>query len=49
MTDKSEQIYKLIDLAAAAHDGAEAMRYSQAAQNVANALCALQSVEDAKR
>ena len=40
MADKSQQIEVLIDKAAKAEKSEEALRFSQAACNVANALCA---------
>lgn len=41
MTDKAKEIETLIDKAANSQDSADAMRFSQAAVNAANALCAL--------
>ncbi len=43
MTDKSKEVETLIDKAAQAEDSSDAMRFSQAACNAANALCALAS------
>jgi len=46
MNDKSkERITELIDKAATVHDSADALRFSQAALNAANALCSLAHVE----
>jgi hypothetical protein len=41
MTDKTEKVHALIDKAAKAHDSGDALRFSQAACNAANALCAV--------
>jgi hypothetical protein len=41
MTDKTKEIEALIDKASASHDSGDALRFSQAACNAANALCAL--------
>lgn len=38
--DKTKQIEALIDKAASAHDSGDALRFSQAACNAANASCA---------
>lgn len=46
MNDKTKEIEKLIDKAAQAGDSGDAMRFSQAACNVANALCAMKVVEE---
>lgn len=40
MEDKAEEISALIDKAADAADSSDALRFSQAANNVANAICA---------
>ncbi|PJJ86875.1 hypothetical protein CLV77_1435 [Brevirhabdus pacifica] len=47
MKDQAEQIKLLIAKAAEAHSAAEALHFSQAACNAANALCALRSAEGA--
>lgn len=46
--DKQKQIEELIDKAAKANTADEAMKFSQAALNAANALCAL-GVANAQR
>ena len=43
MTDKNKEIEALIDKAAKAEDSGDALRFSQAACNAANALCAAAS------
>jgi hypothetical protein len=40
MTDKTKEIEALIDKAAKALDSGDALRFSQAACNAANAMCA---------
>lgn len=40
MSDKTDKIETLIDKAAAAEKSEDAMRFSQAACNAANAMCA---------
>jgi hypothetical protein len=42
--DPKKEILSLITKAAEAHDSADAMRFTQAAVNAANALCALKTV-----
>lgn len=46
MIDESKkyEVYKLIERAAKADKSEDAMRFSQAANNAANALCALNTV-----
>lgn len=41
MTEQKQQIEKLVERAAGAVSADDAMKYSQAAANAANALCAL--------
>jgi hypothetical protein len=41
MTDKAAEVHALIDRAAASKNSLEALQFSQAAVNAANALCAL--------
>lgn len=41
-----KEIEELIKKASFAHDSSDAMRFSQAAQNAANALCALANYEN---
>lgn len=48
MTDNTKDVATLIDKAAKANDSADAMRFSQAACNAANALCALKTANDKK-
>jgi hypothetical protein len=43
MTDNIKHIDKLLEKAAKATDSGDAMRFSQAACNAANALCALKA------
>lgn len=45
MTDKSKEVEKLIDKAANSETSENALRFSQAACNVANALCALKAAK----
>lgn len=45
MSESIKHIEELIQKAAAAKDSGDAMRFSQAAVNAANALCALKSVK----
>jgi hypothetical protein len=45
MTDKSNEITALIDRAAKAHDSCDALRFSQAACNAANAMCSLHTAQ----
>lgn len=42
---KRDEIEKLIDKAAASDDSGDAIRFSQAAANCANAVCALKDAE----
>lgn len=42
---KRKQIESLIDKAEKAHDAGDALKWSQAACNAANALCALKAAE----
>lgn len=44
MTDMNKEIESLIDKAAKASKSEDALRFSQAACNAANALCALSNV-----
>lgn len=44
--DLKEQIKKLVEKAVESGDGAEAMRFSQAANNVANTMSALFHLKD---
>jgi hypothetical protein len=48
MTDKSKEIEALIDKAAKSEDSGDALRFSQAACNAANAMCAAISAANAK-
>lgn len=41
MTDKTKEIEAMIDKAAAAEDSGDALRFSQAACNAANAMCSV--------
>ena len=43
MNDKTQQVEELIDKAAKSDNSQDAIRYSQAACNAANALCALKA------
>lgn len=43
MTDMKEHVKTLIEQAAKAKDSGDAMRFSQAAVNAANAMCAVQT------
>lgn len=43
MTDKSKEVETLIDKAASAEKSEDALRFSQAACNAANAMCAVRS------
>ncbi len=43
MTDKTKEVASLIDKAANADNSHDALRYSQAACNAANAMCAVKS------
>ena len=43
MTDKSNEVSALIDKAANAEKSEDAVRFSQAACNAANAMCALKN------
>lgn len=43
MTDKRKQVDELIEKAAKSENSADALRFSQAACNAANALCALKT------
>lgn len=45
MTDKSKEVETLIDKAAKAERSEDALRFSQAACNAANAMCAVKSSE----
>lgn len=44
MEDKTKEVAKLIDKAAAAEKSEDAIRFSQAACNAANAMCAVNVV-----
>lgn len=48
MTNKSNQVEALIDKAAGAKSALEALQYSQAACNAANAMCAVASAATIK-
>ncbi len=41
--DKRKEVEKLIDKAAEAHSAADALHFSQAAANAANAMCAIKT------
>jgi hypothetical protein len=43
MTDKSKEVEALIDKAAKALDSGDALRFSQAACNAANAMCSVKA------
>jgi hypothetical protein len=45
MTDKTKEIESLIDKAARSQDSGDALRFSQAACNAANALCSLRAAK----
>lgn len=45
MTDKSKEVAELIDKAAKADKSEDALRFSQAACNAANAMCAVKTSE----
>lgn len=45
MTELQNHAVALVALAVTSHDSADAMRLSQAANNVANTICALRSAE----
>jgi len=45
MEDKSKEVAALIDKAAKADDSADALRFSQAACNAANAMCAVKTAD----
>jgi len=45
MTDKSKEVEALIDKAASAEKSEDALRFSQAACNAANAMCAVKTAE----
>lgn len=45
MSDAKKQVEELISKAANTHDAGDAMKFSQAALNAANALCSLAVVE----
>ena len=45
MTDKTKEIESLIDKAARSQDSGDALRFSQAACNAANALCSLKTAK----
>ena len=45
MNDKRKEIEQLIDRAAKSHDSQDAMRFSQAACNAANAMCTVINTE----
>ena len=49
MNNKTKQIEDLIDKAADAHDSGDALRFSQAACNAANAACAAIEAEKNRR
>jgi hypothetical protein len=48
MIDCSNEIKKLVEKAAEAHDSSDAMRFTQAACNAANAMCALKTALENK-
>jgi hypothetical protein len=48
MTDKKKEVEQLIDKAAKAEKSEDALRFSQAACNAANALCALNTASTIK-
>jgi hypothetical protein len=48
MTDKSKEVETLIDKAAKAEKSEDAIRFSQAACNAANAMCAVASAATIK-
>ena len=48
MTDKKKEVEQLIDKAANAEKSEDALRFSQAACNAANALCALNTAQTIK-
>jgi hypothetical protein len=48
MSDKTKQVEELIDKAAKADKSEDALRFSQAACNAANAMCAVKSSETIK-
>lgn len=48
MSDKTKEIEALIDKAAAANKSEDAMRFSQAACNSANAMCAAKAATQNK-
>lgn len=43
---KTEEVEKLIDKAAKASDSNDALKFSQAAVNAANAMCALKTAQE---
>lgn len=43
MTDKTKEVEALIDKAASSEKSEDALRFSQAATNAANAMCALKA------
>ena len=45
MTDKSKEVEALIDKASKAEDSGDALRFSQAACNAANAMCAVKAAK----
>ena len=48
MTDKSKEVEMLIDKAAKADKSEDALRFSQAACNAANATCAMKTADTIK-
>jgi len=48
MTDKSKEVEQLIDKAAKAEKSEDALRFSQAACNAANAMCAAKTATTIK-
>lgn len=48
MTNKTKEVEQLIDKAAKAEKSEDALRFSQAACNAANALCALNTASTIK-
>lgn len=48
-TDTKKNVEEMIEKAAKAGDSADAMRFSQAALNAANAACSMQSLENEKK
>lgn len=48
MSDMKEHVEKMIEKASKADDAGEAMKFSQAAVNAANAMCALKAATQTK-